>query len=68
MLGKYSTNVVLPKTKAELPRQINALGKVEIKVIEPVKHGEVGRIREVLCQFKNYEVSVVVLACSNHLK
>ena len=36
MLGKYNTNVVLPKTKNELVKQINSLGRVEIRVIEPV--------------------------------
>lgn len=36
MLGKYNTNVVLPKTKNELVKQINSLGQVEIRVIEPV--------------------------------
>jgi hypothetical protein len=36
VLGKYSTTVVLPKTKSELVRQINLLGKVEIRVIEPI--------------------------------
>ena len=45
MLGKYSTKVVLPKTKFELVRQINALEKVEIKVIEPVDNKTVGCLK-----------------------
>ena len=36
MLGKYSTKVVLPKTKSELARQVNSLGLVEIRVLEPI--------------------------------
>ncbi len=36
MLGKYSTKITLPKTKSDLVKQINSLGRVEIRVVEPV--------------------------------
>ena len=42
MLGKYSTKVVLPKTKSELVRQINSLGQIEIRVLEPIDKKNIG--------------------------
>ena len=45
MLGKYSTKVVLPKTKSELVTQINSLGQVEIRVIEPIDKSNVNIVK-----------------------
>ena len=45
MLGKYNTNVVLPKTKNELVKQTNSLGQVEIRVIEPVDKKNTGLVK-----------------------
>lgn len=48
MLGKYNTNVVLPKSKNELIKQINSLGQVEIRVIEPVTEDSLRGIQQEL--------------------
>jgi len=45
VLGKYSTKVVLPKTKSELVTQINSLGQVEIRVIEPIDKSNVNIVK-----------------------
>ena len=51
MLGKYNTNVVLPKTKNELVKQINSLGQVEIRVIEPVDKKNTGLVKSEIERF-----------------
>ena len=62
MLGKYSTKVVLPKTKSELVRKINALGDVEIKVVEPLED-RVRLVRSEIDRFviKGKKISVVLI-------
>jgi len=62
VLGKYSTKVVLPKTKSELARQINALGEVEIKVIEPLDD-KVGVVRSEIDRFvgKGKKISIILI-------
>ena len=64
MLGKYSTNVVLPKTKSELTRSINNLGQVDIQVLEPIDKTNIGFVKSELDRFfgngKN-ELSVVMI-------
>ena len=62
MLGKYSTKVVLPKTKSELVRKINALGDVEIKVVEPLDD-RVRLVRSEIDRFiiKGKKISVVLI-------
>lgn len=64
MLGKYNTNVVLPKTKNELVKQINSLGQVEIRVIEPVDKKNTGLVKSEIERFVGNgqkEVSVVLI-------
>lgn len=64
MLGKYSTKVVLPKTKSELIRQINSLGLVDIRVIEPVDNSNIKSIKsEIDRVFRSDQtgVSVVII-------
>ena len=64
MLGKYSTNVVLPKTKNELVKQINSLGQVEIRVIEPVDKKNTGLVKSEIERFVGNgqkDVSVVFI-------
>lgn len=51
MLGKYNINVVLPKTKNELVKQINSLGQVEIRVIEPVDKKNTGLVKSEIERF-----------------
>ena len=51
MLGKSSTKVVLPKTKSELVRQINSLGPIEIRVLEPVDKGNIGLVQSEIAKF-----------------
>ena len=51
MLGKYSTKVVLPKSKSELARQINSLGLVEIRVLEPIDKKNVGLVKSEIDRF-----------------
>ena len=51
MLGKYNTKVVLPKTKNELVKQINSLGQVEIRVIEPVDKKNTGLVKSEIERF-----------------
>ena len=48
MLGKYSTKVVLPKSKSDLARAINSLGPVDIKVWEPVDKSNISLIKSQL--------------------
>ena len=62
MLGEYSTKVVLPKTKSELVRKINALGDVEIKVVEPLDD-RVRLVRSEIDRFiiKGKKISVVLI-------
>lgn len=62
MLGEYSTKVVLPKTKSELVRKINALGDVEIKVVEPLED-RVRLVRSEIDRFviKGKKISVVLI-------
>ena len=64
MLGKYNTNVVLPKTKSELTRQINSLGPVEINVLEPIHKKNVGLVKSEIDRFVGNgqrDVSVVFI-------
>ena len=64
MLGKYNTNVVLPKTKNELVKQINSLGQVEIRVIEPVDKKSTGLVKSEIERFVGNgqkDVSVVLI-------
>ena len=64
MLGKYNTNVVLPKTKNELVKQINSLGQVEIRVIEPVDKKNTGLVKSEIERFvgnSQKDVSVVFI-------
>ena len=51
MLGKYNQNVVLPKTKNELVKQLNSLGQVDIKVLEPVERKDLGQVRTEIDRF-----------------
>ena len=64
MLGKYNTKVVLPKTKSELVKSINGLGRVDINVLEPIDKTNVGFVKSEIDRFvgngKN-EVSVVFI-------
>lgn len=64
MLGKYNTNAVLPKTKNELVKQINSLGQVEIRVIEPVDKKNTGLVKSEIERFVGNgqkDVSVVFI-------
>ena len=64
MLGKYNTNVVLPKTKNELVKQINSLGQVEIRVVEPVDKKNTGLVKSEIDRFVGNgqkDVSVVFI-------
>lgn len=64
MLGKYNTNVVLPKTKNELVKQINSLGQVEIRVIEPIDKKNTGLVKSEIERFVGNgqkDVSVVFI-------
>lgn len=64
MLGKYNTNVVLPKTKSELAKQINSLGQVEINVFEPIDKKNVGFVKSEIERFVGSgqkDVSVVFI-------
>ena len=64
MLGKYNTNVVLPKAKNELVKQINSLGQVEIRVIEPVDKKNTGLVKSEIERFVGNgqkDVSVVFI-------
>lgn len=64
MLGKYNQNVVLPKTKNELVKQLNSLGQVEIKVLEPVERKDLGQVRSEIDRFigtGRKEISVVLI-------
>jgi hypothetical protein len=64
VLGKYNTKVVLPKTKSELVKSINGLGRVDINVLEPIDKTNVGFVKSEIDRFvgngKN-EVSVVFI-------
>ena len=64
MLGKYNQNVVLPKTKNELVKQLNSLGQVDIKVLEPVERKDLGQVRSEIDRFigtGKKGVSVIIL-------
>ena len=64
MLGKYNQNVVLPKTKNELVKQLNTLGQVDIKVLEPVERKDLGQVRSEIDRFigtGRKEISVVLI-------
>lgn len=64
MLGKYSTKVVLPKTKSELVRQINSLGQIEIRVLEPIDKKNIGLAKLEIERFVGNgqrEVSIVFI-------
>ena len=64
MLGKYNQNVVLPRTKNELVKQLNSLGQVDIKVLEPVERKDLGQVRSEIDRFigtGNKEISVVLI-------
>ena len=41
MLGKYCTNVVLPKNKSDVAKAINGLGQVDISIHEPIDKNNV---------------------------
>jgi hypothetical protein len=64
VLGKYSTNVVLPKNKSDLAKAINSLGKVDINIHEPVEKNSVGFVKSEIDRFvgngKN-KVSVILI-------
>ena len=65
MLGKYSTKVVLSKTKSELVRQINSLGQIEIRVIEPVDKTNLGLVMSEIGRFMGNgtkSVSVILIS------
>jgi hypothetical protein len=65
VLGKYSTKVVLPKTKSELVRQINSLGQIEIRVIEPVDKKNLGLVMSEIGRFMGNgtkSVSVILIS------
>ena len=51
MLGKYSTNVVLPKNKSDVAKAINGLGQVEINVLEPIDKSNVGFVKSEIDRF-----------------
>lgn len=51
MLGKYSTKVILPKTKSELISALRELGKIEIRVIEPIDKKNVGLVKSEIDKF-----------------
>lgn len=64
MLGKYNQNVVLPRTKNELVKQLNTLGQVDIKVLEPVERKDLGQVRSEIDRFigtGRKEISVVLI-------
>ena len=64
MLGKYNQNVVLPRTKNELVKQLNSLGQVDIKVLEPVERKDLGQVRSEIDRFigtGRKEISVVLI-------
>ena len=64
MLGKYSTKVVLPKTKSELVKSINGLGQVDINVYEPVEKNNVGFVKSEIDRFVGNgkkKVSVILI-------
>jgi hypothetical protein len=64
VLGKYSTKVVLPKTKSELVRQINSLGQIEIRVLEPIDKKNIGLAKLEIERFVGNgqrEVSIVFI-------
>ena len=44
MLGKYSTNVLLPKNKSDVAKAINGLGQVDIKIWEPIDKHNIQKI------------------------
>jgi hypothetical protein len=64
VLGKYSTNVVIPKNKFDLAKAINSLGKVDINIHEPVEKNSVGFVKSEIDRFvgngKN-KVSVILI-------
>ena len=64
MLGKYSTNAVLPKNKSDVAKAINGLAQVEINVLEPIDKSNVGFVKSEIDRFvgngKN-DVSVVFI-------
>lgn len=64
MLGKYSTKVVLPKTKSELVRQIDSLGQIEIRVIEPIDKKNIGLVKSEIDRFvgNRERVSMVLIS------
>ena len=71
MLGKYSTKGVLPKTKSELVRQINSLGPIEIRVLEPVDKGNIGLVKSEIERVTGNgqkEVSVVIIKNKNTIR
>mgnify|MGYP000076273475 FL=1 len=51
MLGKYSTNVVLPKNKSDVAKAINGLGQVDINVLEPIDKSNVGFVKSEIDRF-----------------
>jgi len=64
VLGKYNQNVVLPRTKNELVKQLNTLGQVDIKVLEPVERKDLGQVRSEIDRFigtGRKEISVVLI-------
>jgi|TARA_B110000261_G_C12963733_1_gene309651 hypothetical protein len=64
VLGKYSTNVVLPKNKSDLAKAINSLGKVDINIHEPVEKNGVGFVKSEIDRFVGNgkkKVSVILI-------
>ena len=66
MLGKYNTNVVLPRTKNELVKQINSLGQVEIRVLEPITKSDSAKVKKEVEKFARVHKSrLTVILISN---
>ncbi len=56
--------MVLPRTKNELVKQLNSLGQVDIKVLEPVERKDLGQVRSEIDRFigtGRKEISVVLI-------
>lgn len=62
MLGKYNTNVVLPRTISELTKQISGLKNVSFVVVEP--HDSTNlltKCREIQRKNPNKTVSAIIM-------
>ncbi len=63
MLGKRTIKTVFPKTKQELVKQINLLGRIEIEVIQTVSSVDEKKAEQALRKFirTNRGSSTIVL-------